>query len=206
MERLKQFFAFPLFLTAIWLVWVFGTLTDLNLVALLAVSLVLIAFGIWLLNILPEGGKGRLIGRLLGVVILLFGVGTPIVLAMSSNEPVAYDYDGDWSPDRVRELQSDGKGVFIDFTASWCITCQVNKKTTLFTKAVQSSFEDNNVEFLVADWTKRDDVIGAELARHGRAGVPLYLYYPKGATEPVVLPQILTPDVVVSAVSSSSRN
>ena len=105
-----------------------------------------------------------------------------------------------WSPEAVQSRLDEGKGVFVDFTASWCVTCQVNKRTTLHTKRVQELFDTENIDFLVADWTRRDTLIADELAKHGRAGVPLYLYYPPGQSEPVILPQVLSAGLVVSTI------
>ncbi len=218
MQRLKQFFAFPLFLTAIWLISVLGDLAGQFAMTVTAFGAVMIAFAIWLL--VPDGSGERkgLISRGAGVVALLIGIVVPAVplLALSgasSSASVSSTttakteiYDGEWSPERVKQLQSEGKAVFIDFTASWCVTCQVNKATTLHSAQVQKAFDEHNVVVLIADWTRRDKKIGEELARHGRAGVPLYLFYPQGYPQggeaPVVLPQLLSPSKVIEVVSA----
>jgi len=87
--------------------------------------------------------------------------------------------------------------VFVDFTASWCASCQVNKLTTLNTKRVRDAFEDANVAFLAADFTRKDPVIAQELKRRGRAGVPMYLWYPAGESEPQILPELLSQELVI---------
>jgi thiol:disulfide interchange protein DsbD len=122
----------------------------------------------------------------------LFGIQTEAVLA---SEP--------WSPARVTELRSEARGVFVNFTAAWCVTCKVNEAAA-FTPRVAQAFENENVVYLVADWTNRDETIAAALAEHGRAGVPLYLYYPPDG-EPQVLPQILSEALILETVEGEAR-
>jgi thiol:disulfide interchange protein DsbD len=107
-----------------------------------------------------------------------------------------------WSPDRVAALRAEGRPVFVDFTAAWCVTCQVNERTALAGKRVADAFEKTGAVYLKADWTNRNDDIAKELAGHGRSGVPLYLVY--GATgEPVILPQLLTEGSVAAALEKA---
>ena len=96
-----------------------------------------------------------------------------------------------WSPTRVEELLGEGRGIFVDFTASWCATCQVNKRTTLKRDDVLQAMEDANVTFLVADFTRPNDEISDELKRRGSPGVPMYLLYAPGEPEPEILPTLL---------------
>jgi thiol:disulfide interchange protein len=104
-----------------------------------------------------------------------------------------------FSPAKVEAVLAEGRPVFVDFTAAWCITCQVNERTTLSTEKVKRALADNRVEFLVADWTNRDPIISSALEQFGRNGVPLYVFYAPGR-DPVVLPTLLTPDIVVTAI------
>ena len=99
-----------------------------------------------------------------------------------------------WSPERVAELRAEGRPVFVDFTAAWCVTCKVNEQLVLKTERTQALFERTNTAFLIADWTHRDAQIAMELERYGRAGVPLYLAYPNSHKDVIgiVLPQNLS--------------
>ena len=108
-----------------------------------------------------------------------------------------------WSPEKVAAAQATGKPVFVNFTAAWCVTCQVNEKVALSRQGVADAFKQTGAVYLKGDWTKKDDVIEAELARHGRAGVPLYLVYGARGGEPVILPQILTEGLVVRALKDA---
>ena len=110
-----------------------------------------------------------------------------------------------YSPERLAELRAEGRPVFVNYTAAWCISCQVNDRVALSTRAVAAAMRNNNIAYLKADWTKRDPVIAAELARYGRAGVPLYLVYGAGGGEPAILPAILTEGVVVRALDAAAK-
>lgn len=106
-----------------------------------------------------------------------------------------------YSDARFDALRAEGKTVFVNFTADWCITCKVNERTTLSRERVQQAFRDHDVTYLKGDWTRSDPAITRVLERYQRSGVPLYLVSVKGST-PQVLPQTLTPDIVISAVSA----
>jgi thiol:disulfide interchange protein DsbD len=109
-----------------------------------------------------------------------------------------------WSPDQVATLRAEGRPVFIDFTAAWCVTCQANKQLVLDTRAVREAFARLDAATLRADWTRRDPAISAALAGYGRSGVPVYVLYLPGRDAPVLLPELLTRDIVLSALAAHS--
>ena len=197
MERLKQAFAFPMFLTAAWLVTVLGNHPAAGATAFGAVIL---AFGVWLLSV--AGGRLRAGVMTLGAVLAVLGIVWPVSAGLQDapKEGTMTSYASlqpePWSPERVDELVSQGRGVFVDFTASWCATCQVNKRTTLTKPEVLEAMADANVSFLIADFTRPDEQISDELKRRGSPGVPMYLLYGPGESEPEVLPTLLSPSMM----------
>jgi thiol:disulfide interchange protein DsbD len=135
-------------------------------------------------------------------------VGAPIVTAAAvgssaAAKPLAAESGPwrDWAPERVRALTEAGRTVFVDFTAAWCVTCQVNKRLVLNTDTVQQAFMLNNVALLRADWTRRDATIGRALAALGRSGVPVYVVYRPGR-EPLILPEVLQKQTIIDALGS----
>ena len=204
LERGKQLLAFPLYATAAWLVWVLSRQAGPDGVAAALAGMILIAFAIWLARTVRAAGRGwRLTGRAGAAVALLLALGLtrlpnadfePAQAATSPSSAVAWE---PFSPARLEELQAAGRPVFVNFTAAWCITCLVNERVALSSARVALEMADREVVALKADWTHRDPVITATLAAFGRGGVPLYLLYSSQATEPVILPQILTEALVL---------
>jgi thiol:disulfide interchange protein DsbD len=200
METLKQAFAFPMFLTAAWLLSVVAGLAGAGAVGWTLAGATTLVFAIWLAK------SGGLVRRAVALAALGAGFLVPAVLANVPDDFVAGapelpSYaEGVWSPEEVQSLLAEGRPVFVDFTASWCASCQVNKLTTLSSKRVRTAFEAADVAFLVADFTQKDPVIAEELQRRGRAGVPMSLWYPAGSRDPVVLPELLSQDLVIGHV------
>jgi thiol:disulfide interchange protein len=211
MERVKQFFAFPMFLTAAALLFVLGDQAGTGAVAWLVMGATLIAFGIWALK--AAGGQLRPVGLALGALAIVAGIALPFTTAqtqaVAGNGAANYASNVEteaWSPERVAELTATGRPVFVDFTATWCMICQANKRTTLTRPEVLRAMDKANMAFLVADFTNKDPVIAEELQRRGRPGVPMYLMFAPGNSEPKILPQTLTPALMqreIAAVSSS---
>jgi len=208
MDLVKQVLAFPMFLTAIWLLWVFAGQKGVDAAILVLTAAVVIGFALWMF------ARPNANGTVKGIAGALLLASFVAPFFMTSGSAAAYESatnivttksgievkTGDWSPDYVEELRAAGTPIFVDFTARWCVTCQVNKRTALNTDKVRSAFAEHGVVFLTADWTNRNKLIADELARHKRAGVPLYLYYPPvGDVE--ILPQILSAGLVAKTVS-----
>ncbi|MCG8442415.1 MAG: thioredoxin family protein [Caulobacterales bacterium] len=209
MDTLKQLFAFPMFATAVWLLWTLAQQAGANGVGAALLAMLGLGFVIWAFKTAGEGrsvlawvGRAGSVALMLAALALVANVGAAGPGAAVTTQSSAVELDDEaWSPEKVAALRAEGRSVFVDFTAAWCITCQFNKRVALKTPAVQAAFAANDVTFLTADWTARDDVIAKELAAHGRSGVPLYLLYgPAG--EPAVLPQVLTERIVVDAVDA----
>lgn len=212
MERLKQVFAFPMFLTAVWLLDVLAQQAGSGAVSWTVAGAVAIAFGIWLMG--SAGGQIRMAARAAGVAAIGLGLYLALATALRpGGEAVtqtAYSQARfetvEWSPDRVDEALADGKGVFVDFTAAWCVICQANKRTTLSRAEVRAAMEEAGIVFMVADFTNRDERIAEELRRRERAGVPMYLLYGPGEREPRLLPQTLSPSLVMREIAAVSGN
>jgi DsbC/DsbD-like thiol-disulfide interchange protein/cytochrome c biogenesis protein CcdA len=196
METLKQFLAFPLYATAGVLLWVLAGQVDADAQLNAILGLTLAALGVWAYGRLAATGaaasRARL-GLLAGAALLAAGgwLGWP-AKAEIQWEP--------WSAERVAALQKEGRPIYVDFTARWCATCQTNKKIVFHDADVLRAMREKKVALLRADWTNRDATIAAELAKWGRAAVPFNLVYLPGAAEPKVLPEVLTPGVVLEAL------
>lgn len=203
MVRLKELLAFPLLLTAIWLLWVLSLVTGADAAAGVLISLTGLYFAIWIGQRLSRPQTRQLIlfifaslSIALGVAGIRRGVETSSTQAVSASDDVWSKF----SPEKVRAGLAEGRPVFIDFTAAWCITCKVNEKVALANSSVMEAFRAKNVLMLKADWTNSDPVITATLEKYGRAGVPLYLLFRPGTEAPEILPQILTPGIVLDAL------
>jgi thiol:disulfide interchange protein DsbD len=207
MVRLKQILAFPLYATVIWLAWVLGAQLDNDAVARLATVLLLIAIALWAWQTRRTGGARGWGWAALAGLIAAIVVGAPVVSASvaggeSTGKPVVAGKGAwqDYAPERVLQLTAAGKSVFVDFTAAWCVTCQVNKRLVLNTDTVQRAFAQHGVALLRADWTRRDPTIGHALAALGRSGVPVYVLYRPGR-EPLIFPEVLRQGTITDALA-----
>ncbi|MGZ5925463.1 MAG: protein-disulfide reductase DsbD family protein, partial [Rhizomicrobium sp.] len=204
MMRLKQFLAFPMYGAAAWLVWVLAQETGANGVAIVLAAFVAFALAAWLWTVtrdLSVGGRGfGTTAALLVLLASLYGLST---LRGAAAQPPATSATANarpFTPERLASLRASGKPVFVDATAAWCITCLVNEQAVLSRPDIKAAFNDRHVEYLIADWTNRNDTITKLLSENGRSGVPLYLYFAPGADKPVILPQILTESGVLDAM------
>jgi thiol:disulfide interchange protein DsbD len=207
MERVKQFLAFPLYATVAWLAWVLGAQLDNDAVLRLAIGLVFVAFAAWAWRLYRIGGPrawaGAAVASLVGVAMLIAPlVSGSVQSAEARTARVAPDDDWQsFTPATVASLTSSGRAVFVDFTAAWCVTCQVNKRLVLNKDDVRSAFAAKNVALVRADWTRRDPDITRALAALGRNGVPVYVLYRPGK-EPLLLPEVLQPSLVHDALAT----
>ena len=208
LERFKQLLAFPLYATVIWLAWVLGAQRDNDAVLRLFAVLLGVGFALWAWRIVRGGGAKPwgIVGLAmltLAVVIAwpLFARDAEPVKSTEASRPVVA---GDWTPytpARVADFTAAGRPVFIDFTAAWCVTCQVNKRLVLNTDDIRAAFAKRNVALVRADWTRRDPTITQALAALGRSGVPVYVLHRPGKA-PLVLPEVLQQQTVLDALAT----
>ena len=190
METFKQFMAFPMILTALWLVWVLSSQIDSFQLVLVLLGISLIVFFYWL-NQLKISSKIGLQFRnviYLAVLVSLFFT-LPIQKASYQEESNIF------SDEELAKRLAMGP-VFLNFTADWCITCKVNERVALKTEETLKFFEKKNIFYLEADWTNKNELIAKKLASFGRSSIPLYIYYPGDKSAPIILPEILTESVI----------
>ncbi len=203
METFRKALAFPMYGAAAWLAWVLSQQAGAGDLAKLFGAAVLVAMAGWLFGMAQKraatGGKPLVLDVSAGLLAAL--ALAAVVWPQDAAELTSEAY----SPARLAELRAEGRPVFVNYTAAWCVSCQVNDKVAISTGQVRSAFARHRVTYLKADWTRRDATIAAELASHGRAGVPLYLVYGVSGGDPAILPSILTPDIVVKAVEAADK-
>ncbi len=206
MDNLKQFLAFPLYLSAIWLLWVFGRQTSVSGMAALCAGAVAIAFGCWLLG-REARGFWQLIRRI--SIAATWIIAIALVWQGSASREQTTTADDRWqtySPELVASLRSQGRPVFINLTADWCLTCLANERIALHTQVVEQLFDELNVATIKGDWTNTDPKITELLQEYGRSGVPLYLWFPaNGGEKAVILPQLLTPDLLIKTLKNEYK-
>ena len=193
MIRFKEILAFPMLAAAIWLVWVLSLQAGEDGVLYVLAAMLTAGFAIWCFK--RKAG----FAKILGAIAVLAAIALPISI-YPSQAAIAHETEA-WSAARVSQLQAENRPIFVDFTAAWCVTCKVNEKVVLDQDRTQKLFADTNTAFLIADWTNKDDTIAQELAKYGRAGVPLYLVYNQNSVNPAILPQVLTYDVIKDAIT-----
>ena len=190
METFKQFMAFPMILTALWLVWVLSSQIDSFQLVLVLLGISLIVFFYWL-NQLKISSKIGLQFRnviYLAVLVSLFFT-LPIQNASLQQDSNVF------SDEELAKRLAKGP-VFLNFTADWCITCKVNERVALKTEETLKFFEKKNIFYLEADWTNKNELIAKKLASFGRSSIPLYIYYPDDKSVPIILPEILTESII----------
>ena len=202
MDTFKKFMAFPMFGTAVWLLWVLGQQTGIDGAGALLALLVVLALVLWALGLT---GRTRIVLASFSIAagaLLASAFGPNVIKMAEAATPVAETPGARWQPwsaERVQTALGAGQPVFVDFTAAWCVTCQYNKKTTLASAEVLSAMDAAKVQTFRADWTRRDAAITAELQKLGRSGVPVYVLQAPGQA-PVVFSEILSVTEVKDAL------
>lgn len=209
MVRLKKLLALPMYAAAGWLVWVLAQQVDRSGVVAALAALVALAVALWIWGRVQMSSGWAKTAGWIGVAVFLGGgaYALSVVAAASPPKPVAVTAHAGmasepYTPARLAALRKEGRPVFIDATASWCITCLVNEEAALSRPSVHAVFQERKIALLVADWTNKNPEITALLEQHGRSGVPLYLYYAPGASDAKILPQILTEGEVLKALGN----
>lgn len=202
MDKLKQWLAYPLYLSAVWLLWVYGRQQGIDALALALVGLVLVGAACWLWG-QQQGQQTGKINSLLALVLLLGALALLWYPQPATQQVAQTDHAEVWSEQRLKQLVQDGQPVLVNMTADWCITCLVNERVALDTDSSKAAMALYNLTYLKGDWTNKDPAISAYLRQFQRDGVPLYVLYWPGQP-PEVLPQILTPDSLRQALEQLS--
>lgn len=203
MVTFRQFLAFPMFASVVWLAWVLSIQSGPTGLLLLGAAMLALSFAVW------AHGQGGRVWSVVAIAGLALGVASVVLIARlpatTSTQSLSAREEA-WSRTRVAELQGMGQAVFVDVTAAWCVTCQINKLTVLSSDPVLDAFDRLGVASLRADWTNRDETIAALISEHGQAGVPLYLLYSASGGAPRVLPTVLTNGGLIDQLEWAADN
>jgi thiol:disulfide interchange protein DsbD len=203
MEVLRQAVSVPIFATVIWLAWVLAKAYGASLLAALLAGFLLLAVAGWFLGRWPAKRWSSVVAALILIAVIVLCAIAPGKLAEAPEASSASQATGLWQPwsaAAVSRSLAAGQPVFVDFTASWCLSCQVNERVALTQPEVEQAFQARNVVLMKADWTRHDEAITKALTALGRSGVPAYALYTPGQADPVLLPEALTPGVVTDAL------
>ncbi|WLI76354.1 cytochrome c biogenesis protein CcdA [Kosakonia sp. H02] len=208
MNTLKRGLAFPMFGAFGWLVWVLAQQAGTTALAAMLAASVVVSFAVWLYGMAQQrrfAGRGYKALFAVTAALLLAAI-VPLPSAVKSSSALASNNieEMKWSPQTVADNRGHGKAIFVNFTASWCITCQVNEKTSLSTQAVKTALAKTGTLYMVADSTKFNADIDDALSELGQGSLPLYVVYPADGSAPKILPQVLTPSIVVNALTQAS--
>ena len=199
METFKQFMAFPMWASALWLLWVLSSQVNNQEVIQVLLGALLIIIGLWLVE--KNNSKTnwiRWIVRLPFILLLIFSLW--LIPTSYSDLDESKQNQLAYSPQLLEDLREENALVFLNFTADWCITCKVNESVALKTSKVRKLLTDKDITYIEADWTRKDPVISSALEEYGRTGLPLYLLFPSKG-DPLILPEILTEDILLSYLS-----
>lgn len=208
MESFKQFMGFLLMATVVWLIWVLGQQAGIDAVGSLLLSLVVMSIAGWILGrwgSFVNATRTRRIAQTMAVVLITVGLAFALSTARNGSAITANSGKaGDgiawqtFSPKLIDDLRAAGKPVFIDFGAAWCLSCQVNERVTFSSQEVKDTITKLGIVPIRADWTSRDETITKTLESFGRSGVPLYVLYNPKEANPTILPEVITPEIVLT--------
>ena len=204
MVTLKEFFAFPMFATSIWLIWVFSFQTSSNEVIFLLITILLISLLIWIASKINKPNYSMVI-FIVAIFIIFFqfkDIPSKEVQSPNALKLESFNYV-EWNENIENEYQNKNQAYLINFTAAWCITCQTNDKIALSRPNIKEYIYENNIEYIVADWTNKNDDILKTLESYNRNGVPLYIFWKPGMIEPKILPAILTEQILLDSFNNS---
>ncbi len=206
METLKQLLAFPMLATVVWLLWVLARQVGPDALILALAGLLIAGFGFWIAGrfAVPSApARRRAVAGLAAVVAIAGGFVLALPSGAGAEAGLAWV---EYSESGLEALRAEGRSVYVDFTAAWCLTCQVNKRVVFGSTEVLEAFRRNDIVAMRADWTSQDPEITRALAAFGRSGVPLnVLYGTDRSAEPVVLSTVLTPSIVLRAIETHLR-
>ena len=190
METFKQFMAFPMILTALWLVWVLSSQIDSFQLILVLLGISLIVFFYWLNQLKISSKIGLQFRNVIYLAVLV-----SLIFTLPTHKTSFQEDSNIFSDEELASRLAEGP-VFLNFTADWCITCKVNERVALKTEETLKFFEKKNIFYLEADWTNKNELIAKKLASFGRSSIPLYIYYPDDKSVPIILPEILTESII----------
>ena len=210
MEVLRQAVSIPIFATVIWLAWVLAKAYGAADLAALLADFLLLAIAGWFLGRWPAKRWSTAVAAVILASVICIAVFAEKLVGETEPDTIHSAHaTGSWEPwsaEAVSRYQAQGRPVFVDFTASWCLSCQVNERVALTQPSVQQAFQSNNVALLKADWTRHDEAITQSLTALGRSGVPAYALYAPGQTDPQLLPEVLTPGIVTDALAALPKS
>jgi thiol:disulfide interchange protein/DsbC/DsbD-like thiol-disulfide interchange protein len=207
MQVMRDFLAWPVFATVVWLLWVYAQQAGINSAfALVSVLLMLTAL-IWAID-LPQGWPRRIVASIFALCLVVAcwlwhsadEPAAPVLAAPQATTSTSSVW-ASWTPEAEAAARAEGRPVFVDFTAAWCLTCQVNKSSTLNSADIESAFKAKNVRLFRADWTRPNATIAAELVKLGRSGLPVYALYRPNESAPQLLPEVLTKKIILDALA-----
>ena len=205
METFKQFMGFLLIATTLWLIWVFSNQVEPDKIIILLFSLLFVSLGAWVWGkwgTFMRSNRIRLIAFIISI-FLIVGSSYKSIESVNAGKEFKRIEWLTYSPELINKLKQQRVPFFIDFTAKWCLTCQVNKKAVLHSEEVEKAFREYGVITIIADWTNKDEIIAKALLEFNRNSVPLYVLYSRDVNKPpVILPELLTTGIVINALKN----